>query len=198
MRATAILLAIATVAAPLIGNAADKTSYCTARELRASDTVTIALKPGVRAQPAFYLRSTQYMLVLFFKPDDVVALLQDWIAKEKADKPASWRSDLEDPLEWIRRDLPLKEDTDLFKYVLRDEGFGTRLDYLAAGLLDDGNGAVDFWPVHVAGSESSRLNDGFDPTTIKRVYWSTRGGDGHMYCKTDGFGILSIVETIND
>lgn len=172
--------------------------YCTARELRAKDTVTIDLKPGVREQPAFYLRSTQYMLVLFFEPEDVVALLQEWIAKEHADKPASWRSDLEDPLEWIRRDIPLKEDTDLFKYVLRDEGFGARLDYLAAGLLDDGDAAVDFWPVHVAGSESSRLNDGFDPATIKRVFWSNRGGDGHMYCKTDGFGILSTIETIND
>ena len=172
--------------------------YCTKRDLRASDTTTIQLTPGVREKPAFYLRSMSSSAVFFFKPEDLVAQLEKWIAIEGANTPATHRFDLHGPLDWIRRDLPLKEDTDLFKYALRDLSFADRLDYLAADLLDSGHAAVDLWPVHIAGTESSRLNDPLDPTTVKRVNWRTRGGDGRKYCSADGFGIIAIVETIYD
>jgi hypothetical protein len=180
------------------GANAEDYRYCTKRDLRASDTSTIQLTPGVREKPAFYLRITSSPVVLFFKPEDLVAHLEEWIAKERANRPAMQRSDLQDPLDWIRHDLPLKEDTDLFKYGLRDPGFASRVEYLAADLLEAGHAAVDLSPLHTGGPDSTEPNDQFDPTTIKRVYWKTRGGDGRKYCSPDGFGILSTLETIYD
>ena len=86
----------------------------------------------------------------------------------------------------------------LFEATLRDAHFGAIVEYLAADLLEMGKAAVDFWPLHMPGKETVQPNDQFDPSSIKRVYWKTRGGDGHKYCDPRGFGILTIVETIND
>jgi len=170
--------------------AADPVDYCTNRELRAKDTTTIQLQAGVRDQPAFYLREDMPERVLFFRPEDVLALFDSWSVNQQQEVRAT--------LERIRSDLPLKEDTDLFKYALRDAHFGAIVEYLAADLLEMGKAAVDFSPLHMPGKEAVQPNDQFDPSSIKRVYWKTRGGDGHKYCDPRGFGILTIVETIND
>ncbi len=199
MKVRSLLHVVAAASAMVAVNGARAADYqyCTARELRSRETETVQLIPGVRDKPAFYLRNTWPSLVLFFKPEDVVALFEDRIAKERADKPAMQRSDFQDRLDWIRADLPLKEDTDLFKYALREDGFAVYLEYWVADLLDRGHAAVDFSPLHIAGSESSRLNDPLDPTTIKRVFWKNNGGDGRKYCDPKGLGILSVVDTIS-
>ena len=170
--------------------AADPVVYCTDRELRAKDTTTIQLQAGVRDQPAFYLREDMPERVLFFRPEDVLALFDSWSVNQQQEVRAT--------LERIRSDLPLKEDTDLFKYALRDAHFGAIVEYMAADLLEMGKAAVDFSPLHMPGKEAVQPADQFDPSSIKRVYWKTRGGDGHKYCDPRGFGILTIVETIND
>ncbi|HEV8443778.1 MAG TPA: hypothetical protein VGQ27_09870 [Steroidobacteraceae bacterium] len=164
---------------------------CSKHDLHKKDTATIELdapKHGAREQPAFYLREPEHNLVLFFKPRDVLTVLEQRAGDSR----------LANVVAEIRADLPLKEDTDLFKYDLRGEGFDGLLDFIVADLLDAGHAVVDYVPIHAAGSDSSRLNDVYDPTTIKRVHWENRGGDGRTYCSADGFFILDVTDTIND
>jgi len=83
---------------------------------------------GVYAGPAFYLRvitNPNRPLVLFFKPEDVVAALQN----------DSW-------LAVIQQDLPLHTDTDLFKYRLRGTRYWFGLEALVTELLGSGRAAV--------------------------------------------------------
>ena len=164
--------------------------YCTDRELRAKDTTTIPLETGIRDKPAFYLRESLPERVLFLRPEDLLGLLHGWDEKN--------RQEIKLTLDQMLADVPLKEDTDIFKYALRDARFGAAIEYLAAELLDSGKVAVDFHPLHMPGKEAVQPNDQFDPTSIKRVYWKTRGGEGRKYCDPKGYGVLSVVDTIID
>ncbi len=164
--------------------------YCTDRELRAKDTTTIQLEAGIRDKPAFYLRESPPERVLFFRPEDLLGLLHGWDANQQ--------QEIKVTLDQMRADLPLKEDTDLFKYALRDARFGAAIEYLAAELLESGKAAIDFHPLHMPGNEAVQPKDKFDPSNIKRVFWKTRGGDGRKYCDPRGYGVLSVVDTIID
>ena len=180
---------MAVVSSVAFSNSASAWEPCTARQLRARGTETIALdglKGGVREHPAYYLRDAQRHLVFFLKPEHVVTLLE------------AGGNDYADSLERMRRDLPLKEDTDLFKYGVRDIRFYNLLDDLVAKLLDAGHAMVDFFPLHDSEGQAINSNDRFDPVTLKRVYWNTRAGEGRTYCSEKGSEVLSVVDVIND
>ena len=98
----------------------------------------------------------------------------------------------------IRRDQPLREDTDLFKYGLRDVGFASRFDYLLAELLDTGHVAVDRWPLHRGNPKADLIEDREDPVQIRRVSWKNEGGDGRAYCTPDGTLLVSVLHTFYD
>jgi len=170
---------------------------CTARQLRARTTETISLdglKGGVREHAAFYLRDTRKDLVFFFKPEHVLALLESW----SVHAVASDRSTFAESLERVRSDLPLKEDTDLFKYGIHSNIFNARLDDLVVELLDAGHAMIDFYPLHDSGRYAGSDHDQYDPVKLKRVHWANRGGNGRQYCNDEGRDILFIVDTIHD
>ena len=96
-----------------------------------------ALERGVRDAPAFYMQLPQSWVLLYFKPEDVVAQL----------KKAGGTNDTTDAyLTAITHDLPLKEDTDLFKYVLQNSDFHSRQEFLVSDLLKLGQAYIDDWP----------------------------------------------------
>jgi len=179
------------VVASLLFCAHAAVAECSKRELRAKSTATISLEPDVRLRPAFYLR--QSWTLLFFRPEDVVGVIE----AEAADDSSNHER-IAAVVERIRRDLPLKEDTDLYKYGVHDLEFAAQLSYRVAKLLDAGRAAVDFWPTHESGSRTDELNDKFDPVTIKRVQWETRGGNGRRFCNIDGIEFFSVVDEIYD
>ena len=162
---------------------------CTARELRARSTETIeldALGHGVRAAPSFYYNDPEHRIVYFMKPEDVV----DWLEHQKQEKLM---------LQLVKADLPLKEDTDLFKYALKtDTVVPESIGWLLAGMLDSARVMVDWLPVRGTSPGANDFYDRQDPLRIKRVFWTTRGADGRKYCKENGYEILTVVDTIYD
>lgn len=168
--------------------AADAWDNCSKRQLRAQSTQTIDLDAYarvVREQPAFYYHDTERDYVFFMSPADVVAWLE-----------AQGKQTL---LQLLKRDLPLKEDTDLFKYSLRTrEASPLDIHWLIAGLLDAGHVMVDRLPLRGTTPDSAEFYDRQDPLRIKRVLWQSRGSDGRRYCQESGLEILTIVETIYD
>ena len=169
----------------LSSGVANADDFCGKHALRSPNSVIIQLdtpKHGARNQPAFYLRDTEHMLVLFFKPQDVVAALEKQDAK------------LASLLTAVRSDLPLKEDTDLFKYEFRGEGWHGLMDHIVANLIDAGHVDIDLLPLHVAGAESTKGSDADDPTAITRVPWHNSNADGRLYCIDFGRKLLNVAD----
>jgi hypothetical protein len=110
----------------------------------------------VRDAPAFYLRMANPWVMLFFKPEDVVA----WLKQPAFVQPNKY-------LDMISKDLPLEEDTDLFKYVLADSDLFHTQDVLVSDLLKLGQVRIDDWPF--ANSKRDPFYDRQDPTTVIMV-----------------------------
>ncbi len=182
----AIALGVATIAAQ-----ASAAEGCTARELRHRFTATIDLKPvgGVlRKQPAYYFTGPSQRFVIFFDPKEVVAKVEESARQDASIRPA---------LEAMQRDLPLAEDTDLFKYGLRNVAFAFHFKHLVANLLDAGLAMVDRMSFHDPARIPPDINDS-DPAYIKRVDWATRGAEGRKYCDPLGLELLDVVDLIAD
>jgi len=189
----------AVICALLVMGAANGSEGCGQRELRDKSTATLMLSPAkvfASGQPLFYLRYTDDLHLLYFRPEDVVAFLEEELAGLRAKYPSLIFSETRIPLGWIRQDLPLKEDTDLFKYGLRGRGFALDLDQLVAGLLDKGQPAVDFQPLRIPRQEAGKADDPNDPSSIKRVTWKTRDEEGRIYCDAGGREIHKTVDAI--
>jgi len=189
----------AVVCALLVAGAANASGGCGQRELRDKSAATVTLSPEkvfASGQPLFYLRYTNGVHVLYFRPEDVVAFLEEELAGLRARYPTMTFSETRLPLGWIRQDLPLKEDTDLFKYGLRNPGFALDIDLLVAGLLDKGLAAVDFLPLRNPHQEAGNSHDPNDPSSIKRIDWNTREEEGRIYCDASGREIHRTVDAI--
>jgi hypothetical protein len=174
-------LAIA-LAFMFLGCVAGAAENCSKRELRRPNTAVLELdgvQRRVREQPAFYLRGADQRFTYFFEPDHVLAVVE----AKKAAHPG-----LQNSLERMRLDLPLREDTDLFKFALRDPTFAWLLDYFVAELFDAGHGSIEFLP----------LDQPVNLTVIRRVSWSDRETAGRKYCRQDGLELLEIVDVIID
>jgi len=166
---------------------ADADDSCTKRELRARGTTTITVDPArheMRKQFGYYFADSQLRFVLFFKPEDVLALVE--------------KSEQQEVIDAMRRDLPLDRDTDLFKYALRNSHFEHHVIDLLTDLLDAGKVFVDISGVHHPGKTPPDPNDQIDPRVIKRVNWATRGADGRTYCTDWGLKLLEITDMIYD
>ncbi|HET7811137.1 MAG TPA: hypothetical protein VFL16_11225, partial [Steroidobacteraceae bacterium] len=90
-----------------------------------------------------------------------------------------------------RADLPLEDNTDLFKYEFHGEGWHGRLDNVVATLLDAGHVDIDLQPLHIAGSDSSKPPDSDDPGAITRV---PLGASGRLYCIDFGRTLLEVAD----
>lgn len=182
-------LAAGSVLLVLSSGIANAESFCGKRALQSADTIQLDTpKHGAREQPAFYLRDPEHSLVLFFKPQDVIAALEKHVNGPKKD------ARLAPILSAVRADLPLKEDTDLFKYEFRGEGWRGLIDHVVATLLDAGHADIDVHPFHIPGAESSKSSDLDDPSAIKRLPWSKGEADGRLYCIDFGRTILNVVD----
>ncbi|HET7810725.1 MAG TPA: hypothetical protein VFL16_09120, partial [Steroidobacteraceae bacterium] len=145
MKVSAWCLVAGSIFLTLTGPVANAAGFCGKRALHARDTVTIQLdtpKHATRDRPAFYLRDTEHALVLFFKPEDLLAALEEHVNGKNKD------AQLAPILAAVRADLPLEDNTDLFKYEFHGEGWHGRLDNVVATLLDAGHVDIDLQPLH--------------------------------------------------
>jgi hypothetical protein len=179
-----------TLSAVILAGAAHASEGCSKRELRARGTETIELqgqKLGIRERPAYYLSDPGRSFVFFFRPEDVLEVVDAYHSDSKVERM----------LARIRDDLPLKEDTDLFKYSVLDAGYSGPLVFFVASLLEKGNAIVDFVPLQKPRQTSQERDDPKDPALIKRVDWTSRGVAGRKYCTGLGFELLNIIDEIS-
>ena len=157
--------------------AADAFADCSKRELRAGDTITAELTHAaqIRERPAFYLRVPSVNTVLFFRPEDVLTTL----ASRLGQRPRM--------LDLLRADLPLRENTDLYKYVVNDDSALWPMEYVVATLLTSGRVSVDYWPL----SDTRH-----DPMTIKVVRWSKTHANGRKFCDEAGHEFYVVLDEI--
>jgi len=154
---------------------------------------TITLTGPLPSVPAFYLRvfaNPNRDVIVFFKPDDVVEALNELykLAPTEAHNPV--RGEQRNYLDAILGDLPLEEDTDLFKYTLRDRKNWVRQDALVQELLRTGRVAIR--------TDNARE----DPKTITMVeQWPN--ADEHSaatrwFCLPDGLPLFEFWNEIAD
>lgn len=103
----------------------------------------VALK-GSPDVPSFYLRGSDGM-VMFFSEEDVVLALKTHAADltRAGYDSAARRSEATSKV--VGKDVPLGENTDLFKYWLADSSHGTELEFVAAELLANGQASIGRW-----------------------------------------------------
>jgi hypothetical protein len=147
-------------AAPASARCGDKAGYRNPVE-------TILTLSAVRPRPAYYLRTRAF--VLMFAAEDMLAAL------EKSD-----RNGRNEPLlQALRRDQPLKADTDLFKYAFDLPKEVETLDHAVAALLDAGK----------ANLTAISALDGSAPPETSIVRGATVVGDvtySRAYCTRTG------------
>jgi len=187
----ASLLLVLSLIAPL-----DTFARCGPSRLRGHVTkpVTITLKGaerGIRNAPAFYLRQPNQWVMMFFKPEDIIEQLKKDGARYRAEILTMAASGAQAYLDAITRDLPLKEDTDLFKYVLHDRSFLTRQEVVIAELLKLGQVYVDHWPFQDA--KRDPIDDADDPTTLTMVSQGTSDEEiARYFCESGGAEVFSV------
>jgi hypothetical protein len=151
--------------------------------------VTVTLAGPQRNEgdaPVFYLRSERKeWFLLTVRPEDLVRTLEDYGAKPDGRATGDNGGTLRYFYEQVTRDLPLKEDTDLFKYVLRDNRLDAWFDRLTPDLMTKGLVGIDLAPYqdHNPGTN----NEVLDPTTLTIV--SVFDGDqerSRYFCTPDG------------
>jgi len=129
-----------------------------------------AAERGVREAPAFYIQLPHLFVLLYFKPEDVVAQL-------KAQKS-------EEYLAAISRDLPLERDTDLFKYILENNRFHFQQEFLISDLLKLGQAYIDDWPYRDAKRDPS--DDRGDRNIVVMVSKMGAGEEWRLFCEPLG------------
>lgn len=121
--------------------------------------------------PEFYLRMRTSLTLVYLLPDDVVDALGEF-----ANLPSAAR--LQD---LIRHDLPLKEDTDLFKYVTRDNDALGDVERALDVVLKQGKAAIDGWPCGAGILAPHYLPK--DPMTVTVISFGDEAQeDGRWYC----------------
>ncbi|HEV7608994.1 MAG TPA: hypothetical protein VGO61_16745 [Steroidobacteraceae bacterium] len=143
-----------------------------------------ALERGVRDAPAFYMQLPQSWVLLYFKPEDVVAQLKQTAAQYRSKDLTAATSATDEYLAAISRDLPLKEDTDLFKYVLQDNHFHSRQEFLVADLLKLGQAHIDDWPYRDARHDPNDDRD--DRNTLVMVSKMLSDEEWRLFCEPLG------------
>jgi hypothetical protein len=139
---------------------------------------SVQLKPRMSA-PMLYWISDHYAVLM--SPDSVISLLQSWSADDLYS--------LHTPtlLDWIKEDIPLRDDTDMNKYVIRSTGLEKLPRYIAAALLETGDASViDLWQVD---------NDK-DLTEMQLLELESRGGQWRYFCEKSGEEILRVTDMI--
>lgn len=155
--------------------------------LKSARSQTVSLR-GISDAFGFYLRGQQDELMLF-EAQDVVNALQDRMVKLRAEglNPAAKNS--EALLASVRRDLPLRESTDLFKYALTGD-YGREVEAVAAQLLRGGRAYVNSW---------SSFQKGL-PTLaqIKVLSRTTKNGTviAQAFCTLDNSDLLTIINIV--
>jgi hypothetical protein len=145
---------------------------------------TISLDTVARTSPAFYLRveARSRDLVMYFKADDVISELTRMAAASLKSSDDAAYKDLHEFLERVARDLPLKENTDLFKYAIEDPERSKRIDDLVSEMLNDGM-------LSLGGAQQSegirqiiKIAD-FSRSNEENAVW---------FCTTDGYEIFHV------
>ena len=90
---------------------------------------------------------------------------------------------------FIKADMPLTDDTDLQKYVIKDIELEALPLRLSAAMLEKGTASViDFWKID--------MNETLSEVNVVRVH--TERGSWRYFCHTMGHEILSITDMIVD
>ena len=140
---------------------------------------------GVRAAPAFYLRSGDTHVV-YLAPDDVMARLRSFETdyRERGVMAAAERVRVY--IDEVSRDLPLKEHTDLFKYSLRNPDYIVWMNATLRDLLDAGHASIG----DAQEFGNALVPDMQDFPKITRIeQWGGSTEASRKYC-TDGGAVL--------
>lgn len=91
--------------------------------------------PAKPPEPFFYYRLDDYVVLM--RPKDVLAQLNAW-----SERPINRHSDATALRLRIVNSLPLRENKDLYSYILHDPGLWTQTRWLLIELLEGGKAAV--------------------------------------------------------
>ena len=142
---------------------------------------SVVSQRAVPAHPFFYYRLGRYTAL--FSGEDVRVGFEDTFKH--------WgQADAARLLSEIRSDLPLKTDTDLFKYAFLDRSFSSLLDRGVANLMESGKAAIVV-------AEYKDV-DGYLPTEIRLVRETLSNGDlvGRSFCTQRGTELLSVADLL--
>jgi len=132
---------------------------------------TITLRVRDPQVPEFYLRMRTSLTLVYLRPDDVVNAIGKSLNAPSAAKL----------LDRVQHDLPLKEDTDFFKYVTRDKELLGQVEWVVDEVLKAGKAAIDGWPFGDGVLASNYLpKDPMEVTVISLGFPSHE--DARWYC----------------
>jgi hypothetical protein len=157
---------------------------CATQDRATPGTTQTVISMQLRARPSeplLYLISNHYAIL--FPADSVIELLQAWTMEESHGRHTPVLRDL------IKADMPLTDDIDLQKYVIRN----TRLESLplriSAALLETGAASVvDLW----------QMDNEKNLTQVNVLRLESGGGSWRYFCKSMGEEVLWITDLIVD
>jgi hypothetical protein len=144
-----------------------------------TQTVTsVKLKERTSA-PMLYWIADHYAVLM--SSDSVINLLQSWAAQERHSRHTPTL------LNWIKAEMPLADDTDLHKYIIRDARLERLPQYIAAALLETGDASViDLW----------QLEEAKNLTEIDLLRLESSGGRWRYFCEPAGEEIFWVTDMI--
>ncbi|WP_116812875.1 hypothetical protein [Steroidobacter cummioxidans] len=177
-----MVLSILVLLAMLAGCASNRGNPPVCGGQQNSDTMRterlVKLKSRTDA-PMLYWISGHYAVLM--PPDSVISLLQSWVAEDM------YGPHTPTLLSWVKASIPLAEDTDLNKYVIKSTRLENLPRYIAAALLQRGDASViDLWQL----DKDKNLSD------IQVLELASSGGEWRYFCEKSGEEILWVTDMI--
>lgn len=178
MYKTWVLIALIFVGSPFVTDAQSCTNAA-GDENAKSRRIELYDEPAV---PSFYFRASHYAILV--AADVLIDTLE--AAFRRYESPLDGRLLVE-----LKRNSPLKENTDLFKFVLTDSRYLQRIELLLANMLEGGKATVvDVWQL------SSDPNRALEAIILVHIDSGSAGT--RRFCTPSGDLLLDVTDYVAD